>query len=280
MTSAGKCTVALARAGLLARCESMIIRLHIRMSSGVLRGGLVGLLLMGLAGDLCSESVTLTTYYPAPSGAYTQLITTANSFFSRDTGTLVVGSASAANVLLKLAVMGNMGIKQKDPTARLDINGAGSTTVDFVSNEKIGTGDAAAVGAVWFNSNAGTSGKIGANGATVFGIYNGALPNWPLTVQGGAGQGNVGIYKNPSAYTLDVNGAIFSRDATCNSTAYITNYLAVTGTANTNCPAGRYATWASGIMTNYQHDSGPAILITGSMLCCPCPSGNCIATMP
>lgn len=261
----------------------MIIRLHVRVSSGLLRGALVCALLTGLTGDLCSESVTLTTYYPAPSGAYTQLITTTNSFFARDSGTVVIGSASAANSFLKLAVMGNVGIKTVNPSTiagqanpvRLDIAGSGGVNVDLISNEKIQTGDTGYVGAVWFNSNAATSGKIGANGSTIFGVYNGSNANWALTVSGVAGQGNVGINRNPSGYTLDVNGAIFSRDTTCNSSGYIYAYTPVAGTVNTNCPGGTYATWASGVMTDYQHDSGPATLITGSMLCCPCPSNNC-----
>ncbi|MFI5346194.1 MAG: hypothetical protein ACHQ51_07460 [Elusimicrobiota bacterium] len=259
----------------------MIIRLHIRISAGLFRAGLVCLLLTGLAGDLCSEAVTLTTYYPAPSGAYTQLITTAGSFFSRDSGTLVIGSASTANAILKMAVMGNVGIKTVNPATfvgqvnpvRLDINGAGGAVVDFVVNEKIETGDGAAVGAVWFNSNSVASAKIGANGTSVFGIYNGNVPNWPLTVSGVAGQGNVGVNRNPSGFTLDVNGALASREAVCGP-GNIVNYIAVAGNGVTPCPANTYATWASGVMTNYQHDSGPAVLITGSMLCCPCPTGS------
>lgn len=41
--------------------------------------------------DLVSENVTLSTYYPAPSGVYTQMIATDNSWFARDGGSVFIG---------------------------------------------------------------------------------------------------------------------------------------------------------------------------------------------
>src|SRR5580700_334620 len=60
------------------------IRLDIRLTPKVFRGALAIMLLSGLAQELASESVTLTTYYPAPSGVYTQMITTNNTYLARD----------------------------------------------------------------------------------------------------------------------------------------------------------------------------------------------------
>ncbi|MDE2512067.1 MAG: hypothetical protein KGL74_13165, partial [Elusimicrobia bacterium] len=164
--------------------------------------------------------------------------------------------------------------------------------VDFISSGKIESGETTNLaGAIWFNSNANASGRIGANGANMFGIYNGysvARPNWPLTVSSlGLTSGNVGINTPPSTYTLDVNGTLIIRDPDCNSTAYITDYtpgpnpsIFNVSPVPTTCPAGRYATWASGLMTYRQSEKNSPAFVTGSMLCCPCPNGNCVSTLP
>ena len=61
----------------------IVIRLDLRVGEGVRKSGrllLAGALLFSLAPELASESVTLTTYYPAPSGVYTTMITTNNTY--------------------------------------------------------------------------------------------------------------------------------------------------------------------------------------------------------
>lgn len=57
---------------------------------------LVGALLLLGVSELASESVTLTTYYPAPSGVYNQMITTGNTYLARDGGTVGVGTRGTA----------------------------------------------------------------------------------------------------------------------------------------------------------------------------------------
>ncbi|MBI4061557.1 MAG: hypothetical protein HY403_09015 [Elusimicrobia bacterium] len=47
------------------------------------------------AAPLASESVTLTTYYPAPSGVYQQMITTGATYLARDGNSVHVGSLSS-----------------------------------------------------------------------------------------------------------------------------------------------------------------------------------------
>ncbi len=44
--------------------------------------------------ELDSESVTLSTYYPAPSGVYTNMITTGNTYLARDGGSVGIGSTA------------------------------------------------------------------------------------------------------------------------------------------------------------------------------------------
>jgi hypothetical protein len=86
------------------RCIDIRLRLHYEPRA--LRPLLAGLFVVLLASDLASENVTLTTYYPAPSGVYTQLITTGNTYAARDAGTLAVGTKTP-NAAYKMDVAGN-----------------------------------------------------------------------------------------------------------------------------------------------------------------------------
>ena len=69
------------------------IHIHLRLSYGprFVRRALTVFFLFALAGDLSSENVTLTTYYPAPSGVYTRMITTSDTYLARDGGSVGVG---------------------------------------------------------------------------------------------------------------------------------------------------------------------------------------------
>lgn len=51
-------------------------------------------------GPIGSETLTLTTYYPAPYGGYVSLLTTGNTILARDNGTnVVIGSGAAVDKL-------------------------------------------------------------------------------------------------------------------------------------------------------------------------------------
>ncbi len=86
----------------------------------------VAMLLLCSVGDLNSESVTLSTYYPAPSGVYTQMITTGNTFLARDGGSVGIGTTAPGQ---KLSVVGNayvsgrVGVGVPAPTQALDVAG-------------------------------------------------------------------------------------------------------------------------------------------------------------
>lgn len=75
---------------------------------------LVAVMLLSAVGDLNSESVTLSTYYPAPSGVYTNMITTGNTYLARDGQTVMVGAGTA---LSKLGVNGSMSVGTYATTA-------------------------------------------------------------------------------------------------------------------------------------------------------------------
>ncbi|MBI5631587.1 MAG: hypothetical protein HY921_11980 [Elusimicrobia bacterium] len=59
------------------------------------------------AEDLGSESVTLMTYYPAPSGVYVKMITTADAYLARDAGSVGIGTVAPG---AKLEVRGDVKI--------------------------------------------------------------------------------------------------------------------------------------------------------------------------
>ena len=75
------------------------IHIHIRISPRLFQGVLAALLLSTLARELSSESVTLTTYYPAPSGVYTQMVTTGNTYLARDGGKVAIGTTAPGATL-------------------------------------------------------------------------------------------------------------------------------------------------------------------------------------
>lgn len=61
-------------------------------------------LVLGGTYALMSESLTLTTYYPAPSGVYNKMITTDAAYLARDGGNVGVGTTAPG---AKLEVAGN-----------------------------------------------------------------------------------------------------------------------------------------------------------------------------
>jgi hypothetical protein len=268
----------------------MIIRFHVRVGSGVLRVGMIGLLLAGPAGELCSEPVTMTSYYPAPSGTYSQIVVTQNSYLARDV--VSVNNASMLAIGLgayvppganttKMLVAGNVGIGTVNPTSLVQVQRApaGNTFVNMIVDGQVQTGESTNNrGGVWFNTQGPASMFVGQHQAggpiptSSIGFYNNTA--WGLTV---ANNGNVGMSKNAPGATLDVGGTIIVRSA-C-TTASIVNYTGI-GIQNQNCPGGTYATWATGIYSQRQDDLSNGTFVSGSMFCCACPPTGCSVSIP
>lgn len=57
-------------------------------------------------GYLGSETLTLTTYYPAPYGGYVNILTTGNAYLARDGGGVSIGPGGALAAGVKLDVRG------------------------------------------------------------------------------------------------------------------------------------------------------------------------------
>jgi len=69
------------------------------------------LAVLGFGATLMAEDITLTTYYPAPYGAYNELTTTGNTFLSTATG--------------------SVGIGVSDPKSKLDVEGGVAIGADY-----------------------------------------------------------------------------------------------------------------------------------------------------
>ena len=71
------------------------VHLHefrVKFTRAQLRNFLAVGFLCFFAGDLSPESITLSTYYPAPSGVYNNLLTTGNTYLARDGGSVGIGT--------------------------------------------------------------------------------------------------------------------------------------------------------------------------------------------
>ena len=193
------------------------IHFHLNFSSRAVRLAMIGAMVLAAAPELASESVTLTTYYPAPSGVYTNMIATSNSWMARDGGYLDVATyvAPAAGTVLSVAGQTVIGYNSTMPTlsksyaaqsagnlAALLVWGNGGTNPDLTVTGRIQTGDGSNSGGVWL-SNAGNM-LVGQNGANVGFWTSGA--GWNALQITPAGF--VGIGNQAPAYTLDVTGTI------------------------------------------------------------------------
>jgi hypothetical protein len=89
------------------------IHIDLCLTRKTILAGATLMLLAVCAGDLASESVTLTTYYPAPSGDYAQMLTTGQATLARDTGRVDVGTnlESAGQPTVKLHVNGPLRVE-------------------------------------------------------------------------------------------------------------------------------------------------------------------------
>jgi hypothetical protein len=100
---------------------------------------------------------------------------------------------------------GKVGIGTTAPTTKLEIQGAGSTSVDLKVNGRIQTGDAANYGGMWVSTTSNMF--MGQNNATQLGFYNNGA--WRLVADN---NGNVGIGTTSPNQKLTVNGTIYGKE--------------------------------------------------------------------
>lgn len=124
------------------------LRVDLEFKASSLYWGLAGLLLFYCAAELGTETLTMVTYYPAPSGIYWKMITTADAYLARDGGNVGVGTTNPG---AKVEVAGN--VIAADPTASnhlatkayVDAQGGGGKTWFRTSAAAQGTSAALAL---------------------------------------------------------------------------------------------------------------------------------------
>lgn len=291
--------------------SEIVIRFDLRMDAALRRGArflMAGAMLLAAAPELASESVTLTTYYPAPSGVYTTMITTNNTYLARDASTnggqVTVGSANTATGQM-VDIYSYMGSANNSALRATYPNGGGLAGTEFAALAHRGgfwsgmyANQGAASYAAYFN------GSTLFNNGGIWGNYA-LTPSYQNWAAYGTGSGGAAIYNDAGGYKtlmlvgnnsaggsrqvsvwdqLNINGVFnlnngyslnepsignFVSAAALNTACYWASYPA--GATVTVCAGGYYATEQTGYMSKYVNlndGQNPA----GDVLCCQCPS--------
>lgn len=255
-----------ARAGGYTPGMERTIDIHLRLSYDfrAVKPWLVCALLVLTAGDLASESVTLTTYYPAPSGVYTQMITTNNTYLARDGGTVGVGTA-APNPGTKLDVAGLAYMQKMMTTGGNVFSAADPRAADIVIGSDAGTRHDSSI---MFWSNASASRIFGQSDIFYFSVWNqDAVSGANLALGAGMGassrvRGNLGI-GSPSVFSTMPNGTGRGYLFIDNTN---TGCVEQDVTQGLVCGAGQYATFNPGMYVegwNYANRGGQVLVQTG-----------------
>ncbi len=184
----------------------IVIRLDLRFGEGWRRASrflMAGAMVFAAVPELASESVTLTTYYPAPSGVYTTMITTNNTFLARDSGSnggqVTIGS-TASGTGQQLDVYSYMGAANNGAIRATYPNGGGLAGTEFAAlAHRAGFWSA-------LYANQGSASYAGYfNGSTLFnngGIWGnyGILPSYASWAAYGTGSGGAAIYNDAGSY--------------------------------------------------------------------------------
>jgi hypothetical protein len=206
------------------------IRIHLDLSvpARTLVFLLAAVLLVTVTPELGSENVTLSTYYPAPSGVYNQMITTNNTYLATSGGSVGIGTTSpvttdAEGLSVKLDVGGGIAI-------------ANNTSLGFKYNNGQGTGASYPV----IQVDAGNNLHMGDVGNAFNGIqfHSGGAAQMQLSPQGNLqiGQGSMPASAGQAGYLYINNTATNCQGPFTNNTP-----------GGSVCSQGQYATWTQGL---------------------------------
>jgi hypothetical protein len=229
--------------------------------------------------ELDSESVTLSTYYPAPSGVYTNMITTSDTYLARDGGSVNINT-TATVALAKLNVVGG------------SIAGNYGLTPRYANWASYGTGDG---GAAIYNSSEGAYQALMLVGNNSGGgvrrvkvwdeltVNGNTIINGNNTVSGNetiGGNSTVSGYVTSNSYVRAATAIVSQQGPACGGPQEFT-YPTPGGGTQALCP-GQYVTTQTGYYSKYfvlPVDRGPNLVPpvnpTANYICCPCPSSGC-----
>lgn len=246
------------------------IDIHLRLSWDfrAVKPWLILALLVLTAGDLASESVTLTTYYPAPSGVYTQMITTNNTYLARDGGRALIGGTvlspgANADAASKLDVTGSAYVQKLMTTGGNVYSAADPSAADFVIGSSAGTRHDSSI---MFWSNASASRVFNQNDVFYLSVWNqDAVAGANVLLGAGAGassrfRGNLGV----GMTTPGGSGRGYLYIDNTN-----TGCAQMDVTQGLVCGAGQYATFQPGVYVegwNYANRGGQVLAQLGSAM--------------
>ncbi len=227
--------------------------------------------------ELDSESVTLSTYYPAPSGVYTNMITTGNTFLARDTGNVGIGNSAPG---AKLDVSGIARMQQMTTTGANALNTANPYAADILIGSDYGTRHDGSI-MMW---NAAGALRLQSSADVLYlNTWNQALGTYNVALA--AGTGATSTFNGPLTMnakvtvndTVKVSAVIQSTQGSVCSGPFTNTYGSLAGGTMTLC-AGEYVTATDGIYTKYTIIPVVPAAATNPQVtyrCCPCPSGGC-----
>lgn len=248
------------------------ISIELSLSPRSARFLLAALFIVLGAKELSSESVTLTTYYPAPSGVYTQMIATGNTWLARDGGGLSIGTTDVPSGL-KVAIMGGalgIGVTSATGASNLVVNGQ----VTFGGNlAPLGSEPLELQGAAaGLSVRDRTGGTAGERWVIYSDRMTAGTPNTQMLRFWMGGQDKLTIRHDGQVH-FNYGPAVFKY---ASGTYCTTANPMVYGAGVALCPNGTYATILSGVFSKYMVVPGSNDP-TGNMLCCDCGPGGCPA---
>ena len=228
--------------------------------------------------ELESESVTLSTYYPAPSGVYTNMITTGNTYLARDgfPGVNRIG-IGVTNPSVKVEIAQNEALKIGSAYLSSGGDFAHLSTNEYYGYKGSGLGSDSNA---WRATTAGALFSI--NGQT-FNFYTHTSapnlddpPDHALTMSLDS-VGNLTVVGQISR--VDTVNPIVSRQGSPDCSTQSHKYGSASGGKFTLCGAGQYITLLDGIYTEVSiipvvPDAATNPEVTAR--CCPCPAGGCV----
>lgn len=228
------------------------------------RAGAVAIMLCAVP-ELDSESVTLSTYYPAPSGVYTNMITTGNTYLARDGGRYInatTGSALAIGVTVPE-------VNSKLTVSNGSIGGFYGLTPRYTNWNAYGTGDG---GAAIYNSNEGAYQALMLVGNNSGGGVRRVKVWDEMTVNGN--QFTTG--------SMSVTGPVRSGQGPAGCSAPVQYSYGSPSGGNVALCGGQYITTIAGFYTKYlalpvdrSAMVAPPVNNSFTYMCCNCPSTGC-----
>ncbi len=223
-------------------------RIHvpkIRLGPRVWKWGLAGLLVLALAENPATESITLSTYYPAPAGAYNNMVTIGNTWLARDPQPGGLGS-SYVELGNNMGVANGTKLAVEGGNVLIGQNGSPLQAPELLSVYGSGTWN----GVLVQNS--------GGNNVQLFDDGNAHLESNPWTPLWINGDTNAPTYIDSGGGGTTINqrggnvtiGPGITPSNSGNSYLHVNGqncYPMGQGSDNAACAGGYYATWTPGI---------------------------------